>query len=126
MKVKPVKPPREFVVGSKEHPITIKDCARIELSADEQVTFITENGGEYDVARKPWGFYATPSLNQRLQKFGLRGVLAKSREGTFYILLVEQGEELEFQEYLDSAGMKRVCWLDEEGLTSIERNCGGA
>ena len=113
MKVKPVKPPREFVVGSKEHPITIKDCARIELSADEQVTFVTENGGEYDVARKFWGFYAAPSLNGRLLSFNLRPVLVENRVGRFFILLVEKGKEDLFQEYLDCEHLQVTLWFDD-------------
>ena len=117
-------PPRLFSVGYKKE-IQLKDCGRITLEPDEQVTFLTESGGEYDVVRKSWGFYATPSLNRRLKRFGLRGSLVKNQEGTFYILLVERGKETEFQQYLDSAGLRRICWLDDTGLGSIERICAG-
>ena len=65
-------PPRTFVVGDN---IKISDCGMIALRPDEQVTFVTEAGAEYDVVRKDWGFYATPSLNGRLLQFGLRAVL---------------------------------------------------
>ena len=61
-------PPRKFKVGIKKE-ITIKDCGTIELQNDEQVTFLTGKSAEYDVARKSWGFYATPSINGRLKNF---------------------------------------------------------
>ena len=38
------------------------------LAPNEQLTFVTENKNRYDVARKYWGFYATPSINSRLKK----------------------------------------------------------
>jgi hypothetical protein len=53
---------------------------------------VTKSGAEYDVAAKDWGFYATPSLNGRLQQFGLRGVLIRNRgTGRYFVLLVEPG-----------------------------------
>ena len=57
------------------------DCGRIALAPDEQVTFTTEAGGEYDVTRKSWGFYATPSINGRLKTFGLRAALVRNVAG---------------------------------------------
>src|SRR5688572_21632643 len=98
-----IEPPREFEVGKTEI-VKLKDCARIRLEPDEQVTFVTESGAEYDVARKSWGFYATPSLNARLQQFGLRALLVKSLAGKFYIFLVESGKEADCQRYLDIEG----------------------
>ncbi len=113
-------PPRVFEVGAKA--IRMKDCARIELAPDEQVTFVTEGGGEYDVARKSWGFYATPSLNGRLARFGLRGVLVRGCDGKFYVFLVERGREDEFDTYLAAEGHAIVCWLDgDDALQSLER-----
>jgi len=114
VKFKPTVPPREFRAGRRARPIVIKDCGRVELEADEQVTFVTESGGEYDVARKSWGFYATPSLNARLGQFGLRPVLVRSAQGKYYLLLREAGKEAEFDSYIDSEQLQIVCWLDDQ------------
>jgi hypothetical protein len=112
-------PPREFKVGSTQA-ITLKDCARVALSSDEQVTFTTESGGEYDVVRKSWGFYATPSLNGRLSRFGLRGALVRSAEGMFFVFLVESGRENEAAQYMAEEGITRIHWLDDsETLESL-------
>ncbi len=126
MKYTPIDPPRVFAVG-RGSAIQLKDCGRIELQPDEQVTFLTNAGAEYDVVRKSWGFYATPSLNRRLVRFGLRAVLVKSVDGTFYVMLVEQEKEAMFQQYLKSEGQQVVCWLDgREPLDALTRRGDGA
>lgn len=125
MKLIRLNPPRTFNVGAREI-IQMKDCAHIQLEANEQVTFLTESGAEYDVARKTWGFYATPSLNGRLQRFGLRAVLVKSPGAKFYLLLVESGKEAEFQQYLDSEEHTVIAWLDNDNaLEALEQKLKG-
>ncbi|MCR6737155.1 MAG: hypothetical protein NVV83_25025 [Afipia sp.] len=93
----------------------------MQLAADEQITFVTEEGGEYDVTRKEWGFYATPSLNGRLAGFNLRPVLVKNRVNRFFVLLVEKGKEAAFDRYVKSEPLKIVSWLDlDDALLSLE------
>ena len=120
MKIQQNEPPREFEVGYGPT-IVMKDCAHIQLEADEQVTFKTEAGGELDVARKDWGFYATPSVNGRLERFGLQTVLVKNRNGQFFILLVERGCEARFEQYVQDEGLDVCGWLDENALLVVER-----
>ena len=113
MRFTPVKPPRLFQVGL-DRSIRIKDCARIQLKPNEQVTFVAPSGAEYDVARKSWGYYATPSLNGRLQTFGLRGVLVQNSFGKLYLFLVGKGRVAQFRAYLKKEKQKIVCWLDSD------------
>lgn len=119
MKLALSEPPRPFQVGRGN--ITILDCGSVALAPDEQITLVTEAGGEYDVTRKSWGFYAGPSLNARLPQFGLRAVLVRNPVGRYFVLLVERGHEAEFETYLDNEGMAVVTWLDTtealDGLT---------
>jgi len=115
MKITEQQPPRIFRTG-RAQPIDLHDCARIQLDPDEQVTFITESGAEYDVARKAWGFYATPSLNGRLPRFGLRPVLVKGLEEKFFVMLVERGHEDAFRAYLAAEGLTLLRWLDDESF----------
>jgi hypothetical protein len=116
MKLALTDPPREFVVSDA---VRLKDCAHLALEPDEQVTFLTESGGEYDVVRKSWGFYATPSLNGRLERFNLRAVLVKSCRTQYFIMLVERGKEPLFQRYLELSQQSIVCWMD--GTQALER-----
>jgi hypothetical protein len=119
MKVNLIDPPRVFEVGFGEK-IQMKDCAHIEMEPDEQVTFLSKSGSEYDVARKNWGFYATPSLNGRLEGFGLRGVLIKNRgTGRYFVLLVERGREDLFDEYCRRENLAVIHWMD--GSASLDR-----
>ena len=120
MKFEPKYPPREFEVGYDVKGI-IRDCGSVRLSPDEQVTFLTEDGGEYDLTRKEWGFYATPSLNGRLAGFNLRAVLVKNRVDRFFVLLVERGKEEAFDRYVRQEPLKIVAWLDSlEMLQALE------
>lgn len=120
MRIKQRQPPRGFQVGNAKD-IELKDCGTIQLDADEQITFVTEAGGEYDVARKDWGFYATPSLNGRLANFGLRPVIVKNALGKYYLLLVEHGKERLFEAYIGSEGQTIVRWVDtDEACRALE------
>ena len=112
MKFEPKHPPRTFTVGNTV-PIDIKDCGTLSLEADEQVTLVTGTEAEYDVSRKDWGFYATPSLNGRLSSFGLRAVLVRNRvTGRYFVLLVETGHEPRFEAYLKQEYCDIITWLD--------------
>lgn len=125
MKFDAKNPPRTFEVGYDVKG-TISDCGTMHLAADEQITFVTEAGGEYDVTRKDWGFYATPSLNGRLAGFKLRGVLVKNRHNRFFVMLVEQGKEDSFERYVKQEPLEIVAWLDsEEALVALEKAMRG-
>ena len=122
MKFMSQQPPRAFQVGPNGQ-ITLLDYGKISLEPNEQVTFTLPEGGEYDVARKEWGFYATPSLNGRLEQFGLRGVLIKNRTTSkFFVLLVEKGKEKQFDEYCSQENLAVVAWMDtSSALESLEK-----
>lgn len=112
MKFEPKHPPRRFSVGNSVK-FDMHDCGTLRLAPDEQVTLVTEDGAEYDVARKDWGFYATPSLNGRLEQFGLRGVLIKNRDtGRYFVLLVQRGHEVQFDAYCAQENLAVITWLD--------------
>jgi hypothetical protein len=105
-------PPRRFTVGNTVK-FEMRDCGSVHLQPDEQVTFVTEAGGEFDVARKDWGYYATPSLNGRLESFGLRAVLIRNTmTDRYFVLLVERGKESSFLEYLAQEQCEIISWLD--------------
>jgi hypothetical protein len=126
MKFQPKQPPRSFLVGNAVK-FEMHDCGSMQLDNDEQITFVTAAGAEYDVARKEWGFYATPSLNARLPQFGLRAVLTKNRgTGRFFVLLVERGREAAFEAYCSQENLATVAWLDTtQALQDLERALNG-
>lgn len=125
MKIQENKPPREFEVGWGPKFI-MKDCAHIELAPNEQVTFKTEAGGEYDVARKDWGFYATPSVNSRLEHFGLRAMLVGNKVGFFYVMLVEEGKDEEFARYVEQEELTVYGPLNSETLPVVAKALTGS
>ena len=120
MDIRRNEPPREFKVGLTQD-VLLKDCARINLNADEQVTFEAGLEVEYDVARKSWGFYATPSINGRLMRFGLRAALVKSQSLRYFVLLVEEGKEADFSDYVHRESLTVCGWLDDDTLPQVEK-----
>lgn len=118
MKIRELEPPREFQTGS----VWIRHCATINLEPDEQVTFVTPDGREYDVVRKGWGYYATPSLNGRLRRQGFRSALVCNSQGKIFLRLVEQERVEAFRTYLARQEETLLCWLDsdEEVLSLLE------
>lgn len=119
MKFTPIDPPRKFEVRGAGLRLTLSDCGRVMLGRDEQITLITESGGEFDVTRKSWGFYATPSTNGRLKSFGLRAALLRNGAGRLFVVLVEQGNEEDFLAYAKSDNQTLLTWIDDD--TSVER-----
>lgn len=111
--------PRKFTVGLSTA-IELRDCGRIALEPDEQVTLVTPDGGELDVVRKAWGFYATPSMNSRLVRMGLRAALVRNQLGHFFIVLIERGKEALFERYAADEELTHVAWMDDsEALERI-------
>ena len=114
MKFNQKKTPREFKVGTHKK-ITIKDHGTIELGFDDQVTFIIDGEKQYDVVRKKWGFYATPSVNKRLKSFGFKTALVKNQSNNnIFILIVDEDRIADFYSYIKSEKMNLVEWLDEK------------
>ena len=112
MDVKINKPPRLFSVGFDKE-IEILDCGQITLLPNEQVTF-KENKKEYDVAKKDWGYYATPSINGRLKSFGYKTALVINSFGKYYIMIVDEKKMEKFKKYIHSEKSSVVQWLDEK------------
>lgn len=105
-------PPRTFPVGISG--IMLQHCADVRLEPDEMVTFVTSEGREYDVARKSWGYYATPSLGGRLVANGLRAVLVRNVDTRHcFVVLVEVDRMEEWREYNMSERQEVVLWLDD-------------
>ena len=112
MKLNLKNPPRKFKLRDEKE-IIISDMGEVILESDEQVTFVTSNGKRHDFVAKPWGFYATPSVNSRLKKEGFKTALVKNEFGQIYIMVVD-AERLElFDEYCVSEEQTVLEWLDQ-------------
>ena len=104
--------PRIFKIGT-EKDIEIQDWGNIILDKDEMISFKSENGKNYDVVSKEWGYYATPSINGRLLDEGFKTALVKNTQNRYYIILVEKEKIDEFFSYINKDNQKVVEWLDE-------------
>ncbi len=118
MKIDAKVPPREFEVGISG--IVLSHCADVELAPDELVTFVSPTGAEYDVTRKSWGYYATPSLTGRLAANGFRAALVRNVDTKhYYIVLIDESKINEWYEYNRIEQQEIVMWLNSETLSTI-------
>jgi len=113
-------PPRQFEVGISG--VVLSHCADIELAPDELVTFVSPAGDEYDVTRKVWGYYATPSLAGRLASSGFRPALVRNVDTRqCFIVLVDGSAVDEWRRYNSLERQEVVMWLDDhERLSALE------
>lgn len=112
MKIKKRKVPRPFVVGMKKK-LIIRDMGEVYLAPNEQLTFITESKKKYDLARKDWGFYATPSVNSRLKKEGFKTAVVKNQLKRIFVMIVEKKKIQKFKKYCKDQNQEILFWLDE-------------
>ena len=123
MKVEIKDPPRIFNASKDGEITSIKDCASINLSPGEQVTFFTADGKETDFCRTGWGYYATPSINGRLERFHFKTALVCNNQAQYFIMLVEDEKIDLFNEFLEKYDEKLVCWLNDDNLGKINSIC---
>ena len=121
MKSTPITPPRSFKVGHPGREIELYHVLDLELGYDEQVTLKTDNGGEFDICRKSWGYYATPSLNGRLASFGYRSCLVNSGARR-YVQVIEITRMDEYLAYVAEQGMEIIAWLDRDEIEWVAQN----
>ena len=119
MKFKKINPPRSFSVGFPSNEIILSHVMDLELAADEQGTFLTSDGRELDLCRMSCGYYAVPSLNGRLKKFGYRSCLINSGNRR-YLHLVENERMNEYLSYVSDQNMEIVAWLDGEEIEWVK------
>ena len=113
MKIDVNDPPRVFYADAEKE-YAISDCGKVHLEPEEQVSFVTANGKEYDFVAKPWGYYASPSINHRLRNEGFKTALVKSvRFNRHYIMAVDDSMLDEFDLYLEATQQEVAEWLDE-------------
>tara|TARA_B100000780_G_C21086537_1_gene437753 strand:+ start:570 stop:920 length:351 start_codon:yes stop_codon:yes gene_type:complete len=98
-------PPRKFKVGKKN--ILLKDYGKIYLDDNEQITFIKKKS-EFDIVKKNWGYYATPSINKRLKKFNFRTYITKNFNNHINIMIVHKEKDKNFKKYLKIENMTIV------------------
>jgi hypothetical protein len=120
MKIDTNDKPRNFFVG-RDIVTTISHEADIYLQPNEQVTFITENGAEFDFVRKDWGYYATPSMNKRLKEFGFVTALVQNEAGNVYIFAVESVRMESFEKYCREHKQTVIMWLDKIVCKPVDR-----
>lgn len=91
----------------------IKDLGKILLDSNELITFKTSSGKNFDFVAKEWGFYATPSMNDRLKREGFKTALVVNEIDQLFIMAVEEDKLDIFNEYLkQNQDNKVICWLD--------------
>lgn len=98
--------------------------ANIFLKDNEFITFIEKKKNkkkEYDVVKKSWGYYATPSINKRLKFYDYLAVIIKNLSGKYFVCIVNEGKKRDFYKYLKNDKQKIVLWLKKNNLDLLEK-----
>ena len=107
--MKIVKKNRKFKVGMKKIELTEK--AHIFLKNNEMFT-LKNKKMEYDIVKKDWGYYATPSINERLLKFNFKTCIIRNKiSKNIFILIVEKKKIKNLNKYLKNENCKVIKWL---------------
>ena len=102
---------------TKNKKIFLKHVANIDLKNNELVTFIDKND-EYDVVKKSWGYYATPSINKRLANNNFLTFLVKNKAtNDLFIFLVKKNKVQLFENFKKKNNYKIVLKLNGEPQT---------
>ena len=102
--------PRKFNASIKNK-IILKDFGKIYLNKNEMISFTDKKKRDYDVVKKSWGYYATPSINKRLKNNKFKTFIVKSKiTKNYYILLVYNDKKKLFQNYIKSENLKIIPW----------------
>lgn len=113
---------REFRTKSKLN-TQITLLKKIYLKENQQITFLEnfkKEKKEYDIVKKNWGYYATPSINKRLKKFGYECAIIKNKQNKFFLCLVNKDMKKKFKSYLIKDDQQIVCWLNSKNLKLID------
>jgi hypothetical protein len=110
--MKIIKKKRKFK-PSKNSNITLNDCGEIILDNNEQVTFSHKDKKDcnYDVTKKNWGYYATPSINGRLKKNNFTShIVVNKKTRLFFIMIVDINKKKSFAKYLKNQNLQIINW----------------
>ena len=92
--------------------IILKDCGKIFLNNDELVSFCSKNNNNsnYEITKKNWGFYATPSINKRLKNNNFETFIVVNKFKDFFIMIVYKNKKKLFLDNLKKNQLKKVPW----------------
>lgn len=102
---------RSFFVG-KNKKIKITEKAIIKLNNNEQITFLNQKD-EYDVVKKNWGYYCTPSINNRLKVNNFKSFIVSNKKKHIFLMTVNKKKINSFKNYLKSEKIKILIELTD-------------
>lgn len=101
-----------FFYPNKFLKIKLKHVANIYLKSDEMITFLDFKKNEYDVVKKSWGYYATPSIDKRLKKNFYETYLVKNAAtNNKFIFIVNIKKKKDFKIYIKKNNIKIIKFL---------------
>ena len=91
-----------------------KNSINLNLSQNEQITLKFSNS-KYDIAKKLWGYYVTPSFQHRCKLNRLKVAIVLSKNNNqFNFVLVNNKKKKFFKIFLKKNNYKIIHWLDTD------------
>jgi hypothetical protein len=97
---------RSWIVGDKKD-ILITEKIKIQLDDNEQVSFVEKkNMTSYEICKKNWGYYVSPSIDKRLKDYGHKMYITKNQYGQVYLMAVDLKKIKKFTLYCKKEKLK--------------------
>lgn len=87
----------------------IKNNLNISLNPDEQATFVIENS-KFDVTKKDWGFYVSPSIQKRCINNRLKAAIIFQGKN-YYVVFVKKNKEKIFFSFVKKNKYNFLDWI---------------
>tara|TARA_E500000178_G_scaffold356577_1_gene435650 strand:+ start:1571 stop:1903 length:333 start_codon:yes stop_codon:yes gene_type:complete len=97
---------RKFIANKKTN-LLVSDVGKIILQSREHLTIETKKR-KNEICAMEWGFYLTPSINQRLKKQNFEVYLVKNKNKKKFIVSVLNNKKKAFHQYAKKEGFVSI------------------
>lgn len=101
--------------------LQIKDCGEMIFFNNEMINIRIRNK-KNEITAKSWGFYLTPSINEKLKKNGFKCAIIKNKKNKFFFcLVINRKKEINlFNKYLKKDHQNLVTFFSINKLKNLK------
>ena len=90
------------------------------MKNNELVSFFFGKKQEYDFVKKNWGFYISPSINDRLKKNEFKIALVENEKKKIFLCAYSKKKIKQFKSYLKKDNQKKLFDISQKIIDKIK------